>query len=238
MLHPFVDRLKPLMRFLKETDHAAAALIADLSGGSLLAALEQSVKASPRFAGARFSELESFRLYRTMLYVVVRVTRPAWVLETGVLHGFSSAFILQAMADNGCGRLSSIDLPSRSLDLIDQGTADLPEEQNPGWAIPEPLRERHSLSLGPAETLLPSLVPAQGVPDIFLHDSDHSYAHMMMELSFLWSHMRSGLLIADNIEQNDCFSDFARGSGALSLVLASFDEPGSAWRHGLLQATR
>ncbi|MBS7618991.1 hypothetical protein KEJ25_10485, partial [Candidatus Bathyarchaeota archaeon] len=43
------------------------------------------------------------------LYLIVRVLRPKYVVETGVSAGRSSAFILCGLCDNGEGELYSID---------------------------------------------------------------------------------------------------------------------------------
>ena len=78
------------------------------------------------------------------------------------------------------------------------------------------------------------LNPLKSKPDIFMHDSDHSFTHMIMEVSLVWAHMEKGLVIADNVEQNDAFQVFARATDAPYLVVSSFDEPTRKWLHGLL----
>jgi len=50
-----------------------------------------------------------------ILYVIVRLLKPEKVVETGVAAGVSSAFILEAMDDNGIGTLYSIDLPNYEI---------------------------------------------------------------------------------------------------------------------------
>ena len=44
------------------------------------------------------------------IYLLVRSLKPETVVETGVCYGASSAYILQALKDNGRGVLYSIDL--------------------------------------------------------------------------------------------------------------------------------
>lgn len=46
-----------------------------------------------------------------LCYLVCRVLMPTIVLEKGVAYGVTSAFILQALALNGKGKLLSVDLP-------------------------------------------------------------------------------------------------------------------------------
>ena len=44
-------------------------------------------------------------------YLLIRVTHPEVVIETGVAFGISTAFVLQALRENGSGGLHSVDLP-------------------------------------------------------------------------------------------------------------------------------
>lgn len=46
-----------------------------------------------------------------ILYTIVRAYKPEIVVETGVAHGVTSAFMLCAMHENNKGHLYSIDLP-------------------------------------------------------------------------------------------------------------------------------
>ncbi len=187
------------------------------------------------FTEADLSNFQSFSLYRTFLYVLIRNARPQLVIETGVLNGFSSAFILQALHDNGCGKLLSVDLPHESGEYEDQGTFLLPKGLQPGWGIPDYLRDRHELHLGQAEILLPQLIDAHGAPDVFLHDSDHRYPHMMMEIALAWSRMTSGLILADNVEQNSAFQDFAKGVEAKNYIVNSYNSSERVWQHGVMR---
>jgi hypothetical protein len=237
ILHPYVSKLAPVARLLDCDPDLVAELVEDLRRSELVYNLQAQCEGVPEFSSARFQDIDAFSLFRTFLYVLVRLKRPGVFCETGVLNGFSSAFILQAMAHNGSGKLVSIDLPSRDLKLLDQGTADLPAGKEPAWAIPDSLRGRHELRLGRAERLLPEYILANGAPDIFMHDSDHSWPHVMMEISLVWAHMREGLVIVDNTEINDAAPLFAKSAGARYLEVASWDDAARKWRHGLLVKT-
>jgi len=77
----------------------------------------------------------SMRFYKGhLLYYLIRVIKPAIVVETGVASGISSLFILQALNDNDYGHLYSIDLPNV------EPKSSLPSGYDPGWVIPENLR--------------------------------------------------------------------------------------------------
>ena len=152
-----------------------------------------------------------------LLYLIVRFQRPEVVVETGVFDGISSAMILKAFADNGRGRLYSIDLPARnsiegSTDRMVEGT--LPKDCDPGWLVPGYLRDRYDLTFGDARVELPRLLQRIGEVDIFLHDSLHTFEHMEWEFKTVWPHLRSsGILLADDIFWNSAFHSFARAQG-------------------------
>lgn len=199
-----------------------------------LTAINRAILGVPEFAGIHFEDVSGLRLYRCLLYLLTRAFRPEVFVETGVLNGFSSAFVLLAMQHNSAGILHSIDLPPVDERIRMQGTGPLPQGKAPGWAIPEELRPRHRLSLGEARVLLPQTMERQGSIDVFLHDSDHSYEHMMFEMALAWPYLRpGGWLLCDNVEQNRAFADFVRGVNAKSSVVASFDSPERMWKHGM-----
>ncbi len=154
-----------------------------------------------------------------ILYLFVRASRPSVVVETGVHLGVSSAHILQALADNVHGELWSVDLPTvgSGYRVNEDGRIDrahLASIGETGSAVPERLRSRWHLTLGDAKELLPTL-PAPPVWDLFFHDSDHSRAHMLWEFGVAWSRLRDGgLLLSDDVPDNDAFLSFAREVGA------------------------
>lgn len=150
-----------------------------------------------------------------MLYALVRNLKPGKVMETGVANGISSFYILAAMEKNGRGRLISID-------CVPEGAPDfLPPGKGPGWLIPAGLRGRWELVAGSSAEHLPRLLEREAPVDIFLHDSEHSYANMMFEYSSAWPRLRGGgLLLTDDAGLTFAFRDFAARTGAPRLVLA------------------
>ena len=108
-----------------------------------------------------------------LCYAACRVLRPDVVVETGVAYGVTSAYVLQALAENGSGTLQSIDLPPL-------GTA---AEKYVGYFVPKELRKQWKLRIGSARKLLPEVLQQTGGADIFIHDSLHTYAHMRMEFA-------------------------------------------------------
>jgi predicted O-methyltransferase YrrM len=151
------------------------------------------------------------------LYAVLRTLRPAVAVETGVCNGVSSAFLLLALQANGSGELHSIDLPEIAGEDYEAGTfwdgkggAVIPAGREPGWMIPERLRDGWHLVLGRSQDELPGLLERLGTIDFFMHDSEHSEACMRFEFDTAWAVLREGgVLAADDVNANSAFADFA-----------------------------
>ena len=132
------------------------------------------------------------------LYLLVRAIKPNTIVETGVSSGESSAYLLQGLFDNNHGKLFSIDLPPE-YDQAKRNTV-LLKDNLPGWIIPDYLRNRWELQLGPSQDLLPPLLDKLGEIDMFWHDSLHTYDHMMFEYLESWKHLReNGIIFSDDI---------------------------------------
>jgi len=145
----------------------------------------------------------------TILGVSVQVLRPAAVVETGVERGFSSATTLAALAQNRRGRLYSIDLPPLGEDPA----------TFTGSVVPEHLRKRWDLRIGPSRQLLPALLEELGAIDVFLHDADHTYASQLDEFRTIWPVLRpGGLLISDDV-WNSSLAQFCTEAGATPVYL-------------------
>jgi len=140
------------------------------------------------------------------LYCVVRDLKPEIVIETGVAHGISSWLILNALHKNNGGKLYSIDLPNNDTNK----NYNFKENRiKTGWVVPDILRSRWSLQLGPSRELLPELLAKLGKVDIFFHDSEHSYANMMFEFTEVWPFLsHDGILASDDVQKNNAFADF------------------------------
>jgi len=148
---------------------------------------------------------EEHRLYR-----MAKDLQPEVVIETGTNLGVSTFFILKALSENGRGHLFSIDLPHAQYSLRGERHEDyLPRGLPPGWVVPASLRRRWTLILGNARTELPRLLDTLDHLDMFLHDSEHTYEHMMFEFGAAWPKLREGgLMVADDVRLNSSFQDF------------------------------
>jgi predicted O-methyltransferase YrrM len=159
---------------------------------------------------------EGLRLYR-----LLRGLRPRVSVETGVCNGVSTAFLLLALEDNEEGELYSIDLPEVAGEEYEPGTfwdgkggAVIPPGKEPGWMVPPTLRDRWRLVLGRSQEELPPLLGRLGEIDFFMHDSEHSYECMSFEFRTAWAALREGgVLVADDVNVNAAWDEFARDVG-------------------------
>jgi len=152
-----------------------------------------------------------------LLYHIVRLLRPDRVVETGVASGVSSLFILKALNENAFGSLTSIDFPNVDPE------ASLPPWEKPGWIVPESLHGGWELNIGDSRQLLPGILNRMGDIQVFIHDSLHTYDHMMWEFETAWPHIRKGgLLLSDDAAVNDAFKDFCRQVGCPRFLAVGF----------------
>ncbi len=146
-----------------------------------------------------------------LLYVTARIINPRVIVETGCFTGWDSAVLLQALHRNGEGHLYTIDLPARDGQFSQRGrNSGLPAGVAPGFLVPDAFRDRWTFIEGNVRGELMPLLERVGGVDLFLHDSDHTYPHMMWEYAAIAPHMRDGGIIAsDDIAWNTAFWDFA-----------------------------
>ena len=145
---------------------------------------------------------------------IVLLSRPGTVVETGVAMGFTTAVILAALDRNQCGHLHSIDMPPMQVDA----------RSFIGQVVPNDLRDRWSLHVGPSRVLLPGLAREVAPIDVFVHDADHTYAGQYEEFNEVWPHMaQGGSLISDDVA-NEAFLDFAARVGVRPYLVGRLDQ--------------
>ncbi len=130
------------------------------------------------------------------LYLIVRLTRPVSVVETGVASGHSSSVILAALKANGHGRLHSYDVLAEA-----------------GYLVPRDLHDRWTLEIlrraDPISDLNRRLERVQDV-DIFFHDADHSYVGQSADYCIGARALATGslgLLLSDDVDESFAFLD-------------------------------
>jgi hypothetical protein len=144
------------------------------------------------------------------IWCLTRHTKPKKVVETGVAHGVTSRFVLEALARNGDGHLWSIDLPP--LDGF--------WRKQVGAAVGDGHAERWSYIEGSSRRRLPELLSRLGGIDLFIHDSLHSERNVRFELDRAWKSMGSnGALVVDDVDANWGFRSFTQAfPGQLSMI--------------------
>jgi predicted O-methyltransferase YrrM len=137
------------------------------------------------------------------IWCLIRRLRPVNVVETGVAHGMTSRFILEALETTGVGRLWSIDLPP--LNPMTRREVGVAVHQ-----IGVPV-DRWTYIAGTSRRRLPALLSRLGQIELFIHDSMHSNRNVMFELEWAWRYLSAGGVIAvDDIDVNPAFDTFTR----------------------------
>jgi hypothetical protein len=147
-----------------------------------------------------------------VLYSLIRALKPNVVVETGVAAGLSSYFILKALEKNNSGRLLSIDLPnyaSKKGYINKAGEIDFaytPPDKGVGWVVPNIMRRRWQMIFGDSLRVLEEL---EVEPELFYHDSDHSYEVMIGEYRWALAR-RTNYILSDDVNWNCAWSDFVK----------------------------
>ena len=149
------------------------------------------------------------------IWCLVRHLRPRTIIETGVAHGVTSRFILEALDRNAkgggeSGHLWSIDLPP----LETEKHAEI------AIAVGDRFVDRWTYIEGSSRRRLPVLLSRLGAIDLFIHDSLHSERNVRFEVDRAWAALRpGGAIVIDDIDINRGFASFRETfSGFQSLV--------------------
>ena len=144
------------------------------------------------------------------IWCLIRHLSPDNVVETGVAHGVTSRFILEALQRNGKGHLWSIDLPVPDPSLRGQV----------GMAVAGPCKERWSLIEGSSRRRLAPLLAKLGRIDLFIHDSLHSERNVRFEMDRAWAKLTpNGAMVVDDVDANEGFRSFNKAfRSRISLV--------------------
>lgn len=192
-----------------------------------LARIEETVRANRAEIRQRVTREERYEHDATTTlaqscYVTCRLIHPRTVVETGVAYGKTSAFILQALAENGEGRLHSVDLPPLGPEA----------DRFAGYLVPDDLRGRWTYHRGASRRILPGVLDSVGLVDLFVHDSLHTSHTMRWEFEKVWPRLREhAVLIADDIHFNNAFLSLQHHRPSLWLEVA--EAKLERWRLGL-----
>ena len=155
-------------------------------------------------------------------YLLCRLSKPESVVETGVAHGVSSAFLLAALRVNGGGELHSVDLPPlRRGAARFWGIAVGAAGDTSGW----------NLYRGASRRVLPELFERLDGVGLFVHDSSHTYRNMAYELDLAWKYLPTGgVLLTDDPERNAAFGQLSRRGPTMLRVIRDVEDAPLAGR--------
>lgn len=149
-------------------------------------------------------------------YAIVRATKPAHVVETGVDKGLGSCVLASALLRNAAeghpGRLTSLDINPEAGYLV----------RTEPWASVVDLVIGDSIaSIGALDTPV----------NLFLHDSDHSKEHERHEFGAIESKLAPGaILLTDNVTVTNELAAHAERTGRR--FLAYRETPINHWYPG------
>ncbi len=133
-------------------------------------------------------------------YCITRCLQPRTVIETGVHDGLGSSVLLQALSRNQAegleGQLFGIDINPQA-----------------GWLIPDRLRDQMTLRIEDSALAVPRIARERPV-DLFIHDSDHRYAHELAEFQHVAAGLSSSaVVLSDNAHVTTALKDFSAAAG-------------------------
>jgi predicted O-methyltransferase YrrM len=149
-------------------------------------------------------------------YAIVRARKPAHVVETGVDKGLGTCVIASALlrnaADGRPGRVTSLDINPEAGYL----------------AAAPPWSDVVDLVIGDS---IASIGALDRPVDVFLHDSDHAYAHERREFEAVEPMLAPGaLLLTDNVTVTNVLAQHAEKTGRR--FLAYRETPANHWFPG------
>lgn len=149
-------------------------------------------------------------------YAIVRATRPAHVVETGVDKGLGTCVLAAALLRNAAeghpGRVTSLDINPEAGYL----------------ARVEPWAEVVDLVIGDS---IASIRELDRPVDLFLHDSDHSAGHERNEFEAVESKLSpDAMLLTDNVTVTNVLAEHAERTGRR--FLAYRETPARHWFPG------
>lgn len=136
----------------------------------------------------------------SLIYHLVKDSRPDHCIETGVAYGWSSLAILLGIKENLNSKLISNDMP-----YVNGGNEDFV-----GTVVPEYLKNQWELHRMADITGIPLALKKFNHSLDFIHyDSDKSYTGRAWATPLLWDSLKSGgIMMIDDINDNIAFKEF------------------------------
>ncbi len=149
-----------------------------------------------------------------LLYLLVRAAAPDRLVETGVRPGYSTAWILAALAAAGRGSLVSLG-PGPTA-----GRPSAVHDVSVGQFVPPALRGRWTLALGNSEDRLREILSSTSRVDLFLYDNGPEAARGRFELRAAWDALSPrGILLAHRVDAGPAWAEFCERQGVPPQIL-------------------
>lgn len=168
-----------------------------LEARQINAEIEVRAKVAHHFFPENWNSEEQLRV---ALYLLVRILKPALVVETGTANGSSAAAICAGLSANESGVLLSVDVKDSSAGLVAENHRDFLLLRKTSGSDKE-LRE-----------ICTSASAKYSGLKIFLHDSDHSYFGQYSDYKTA-EDLGFNLVLSDDIDASLAFTDFAGKAG-------------------------
>jgi hypothetical protein len=137
---------------------------------------------------------------RVALYLLVRLLKPALVIETGTANGSSAAAVCAGLSANNFGALISVDVKESSATLVAENHRSFLH-----------LRKTNGTNQELREICETAVDKWNGVK-IFLHDSDHSYFGQYSDYKIA-ADLGFDIILSDDVDASLAFADFAGRAG-------------------------
>lgn len=191
------------------------------------------------FHHEKIDSIDWMSVQRIIQYILVRLYKPAVVVETGVFYGGSTCFLLNGLRRNNQGTLISIDLPGQLWDrerndsrhmLVGEGEY-LPEGLTTGFMVHDNLKSRWKLILGDSHKEIEKL---NTVVDFYIHDSEHSFNFIIKEVELMWPKLSKGAIVMmDDLNWSNGFFSFCVAQKVYPLIITDNGKSGLLARTGI-----
>lgn len=136
-----------------------------------------------------------------LLYNLSRIKKYKKFLDCGVAAGWSSLSILEGIKKKKSNKLISNDMPYMFKNNHDKV----------GFLIPKELKKKWKLYKMPDRLILKNIFKTHGKFDVCHYDSDKTYYGRLWSYNLIFNNLKNkGMLISDDINDNEAFIDFAK----------------------------